>query len=401
MNLKSGFPFSLIRYGMPYQYPKLLSPVKKDVVIIGGGISGALMATYLVDAGIDCMVVDGRSIGLGSTCASTSLIQYEIDVSLTELSEKIGNDAAVSVYRLCEEAILKLKELATIADVSEFKANKSVYYAAYKKHLPFLKDEYKARKAAGLRVAFLDEQDLSERFGFTAPGAILSQEAAYADAYIFTHALHQFNIKKGLEVYDRTFIKNISDSGRQVKLVTDDNITITARKVIHATGYEVTDFIRKKIVTLHSTYTTISEHLSQDSALLKKNIMLWNTDSPYLYIRGTKDGRMIVGGRDEKFFNPSKRDKLINRKSQLLVSDFRKLFPEIEFKPEFSWAGTFGTTLDGLPFIGQYPQRSNHYFALGFGGNGITFSLLAAEIITDLICGRANSAAKFFSFERA
>ena len=108
----------------------------------------------------------------------------------------------------------------------------------------------------------------------------------------------------------------------------------------------------------------------------------------------------MVGGRDEDFFDPIKRDKLIKKKTELLVKDFNKIFPDIEFKHEFSWAGTFGSTKDGLPFIGTYKRKPNSFFSLGFGGNGITFSLIAAEIITDLIKGKKNSDAEIFSFER-
>jgi glycine/D-amino acid oxidase-like deaminating enzyme len=136
------------------------------------------------------------------------------------------------------------------------------------------------------------------------------------------------------------------------------------------------------------------------TAILEKDVMLWNTANPYLYMRKTSDGRIIVGGRDENFTDPRRRDKLIEKKSKLLVKDFNKLFPDIKFNAEFSWTGTFGSTVDGLPFIGQHSKFPNTYFALGFGGNGITFSLIAAEIIRDLIMGKKNPDAGIFSFDR-
>ena len=117
-------------------------------------------------------------------------------------------------------------------------------------------------------------------------------------------------------------------------------------------------------------------------------------------MRTTPDRRIIVGGKDEKFYDPERRDKLIEQKSEELKKDFNKIFPEIEFNREFNWAGTFGATQDGLPCIGTYKPLPNSYFALGFGGNGITFSLIAAEIITDLISEKDNTDAKIFSFDR-
>ena len=64
------------------------------------------------------------------------------------------------------------------------------------------------------------------------------------------------------------------------------------------------------------------------------------------------------------------------------------------------WAGTFGETKDGLAYIGAHPRLPHAYFALGYGGNGITYSLIAAEIIRDDILGRKNPAAKIFAFGR-
>ena len=90
----------------------------------------------------------------------------------------------------------------------------------------------------------------------------------------------------------------------------------------------------------------------------------------------------------------------MHRKTKQLANDYLRLFPDSEFEPEFSWTGTFGTTADGLPYIGRYPKLPHTYFALGFGGNGITFSLIAAEMLTDILTGKKNQDTGLFSFDR-
>ena len=84
-------------------------------------------------------------------------------------------------------------------------------------------------------------------------------------------------------------------------------------------------------------------------------------------------------------------EKYFEKKSGLLRKDFEKLFPDIPFKPEFAWSGTFGKTKDSLPFIGTYTKTPNTYYALGFGGNGITFSVIGALMIRDFILGKQKS----------
>jgi glycine/D-amino acid oxidase-like deaminating enzyme len=400
MKLSSGYPLSLIKNGLLFSYPKLEKNIKTDVVVLGGGISGALTAHYLIQEGINCTLIDARTIGLGSTCASTSLLQYEIDTPLHELIKMVGEKNAVRSYKLGVSAVTKLAALAIKIGMEDFEMKESFYYAAYKKDIPFLKKEFVVRKQNGLKVKWLDENQVIEQFGFSCPGGILSDVAAATDTYLLTHYLLQYNINKGLVVYDRTPVVSIKHNRFDVQLKTKEKFIITSKNLVYATGYEVVDFISRPIVKLTSTYAIASEAFNSPVKLGKSNALLWNTAKPYLYLRPTNDNRIIIGGRDEEFFSHIKRDKLIPRKSKQLQKDFKKIFPSIPFKTEFSWAGIFGSTKDGLPYIGQYRNLRNSFFALGFGGNGITFSQVAGEIIASLIKGQKNKDADIFSFER-
>ena len=401
MKLSSGYPYSLIKNGLPYTYSKLDQDIKTDVLILGGGISGALTAHYLVQEGIDCVLIDARTIGLGSTCASTSLLQYEIDTPLHQLIGMTGVRTAVRSYKLGESAILKLEALAQKTGMKDFERKRSLYSAAYKKDIDFLTEEFDARKKHGFNVNYLDSAAILKQFGFHAHGGILSGIAATIDSYLFTHSLLQFNRHNGLQVYDRTPAAIIKHNRNNVQVKTPEKCIITAKKLVYATGYEVVNFISKPIVKLASTYAIASESFNSPQKFGKKDTIIWNTAKPYLYMRTTKDNRIIIGGRDEEFFSHIKRDKLIPQKTKQLRHDFTKMFPSIPFKTEFSWAGVFGSTKDGLPYIGAYKKLPNSFFALGFGGNGITFSQVAGEIIASLVKGKKNKDVELFSFERA
>jgi len=399
MKLSSGYPYSLIRNGLLYTYPKLEENIRTDVVVLGGGISGALTAHHLVQEGIECTVIDARTIGLGSTCASTSLLQYEIDTPLHKLIPVLGVNNAVRSYQLGVHAIKKLISLGNKVGI-DVQKNQSLYYAAHKKDIDFIRQEFEARDKYGFRVEHLSQQAIRKEFGFDAPAGILSDEAATIDSYLLTHQLLQYNIAIGLYVYDRTKAISIQHKTKEVQLKTQEGYIIKAKKIVYATGYEVINYISRSIVKLTSTYATASESFNEPIRFGKRSTVFWNTASPYLYMRTTDDNRIIIGGRDEDFFSHSKRDKLIPQKTKQLRNDFKKLFPLVSFKPEFSWAGVFGSTKDGLPYIGRYKKLPNSFFALGFGGNGITFSQIAGEIIADLIKGKKNRDQDMFSFER-
>ena len=400
MNLTTGYPYSLINNGLVANYPKLEHSIKKDVAIIGGGISGALAAYYINNANLDCVVIDARTIGLGSTCASTSLLQYELDKPLSVLSNQIGFKSAARAYTMCSKAIDTIQNISNKINFNLFERTKSLYFAANKKDKKLIESEFEYRKKAGFKVQRLSDKEVQNKFGFASPSAILSEQGAMMDAYMFTHALLQTIIKNGSEVFDRTEVKKIEYKRNGVKLITGKGHSITARKVVNASGYEITEFVNKKIVNLNSTYAFASENIQSPVPVWIDKTLLWNTADPYLYMRLTKENRVIIGGRDEEFYSPLKRDRLIKKKTALLKKDFSKLFPEIELIPEFSWTGTFGSTKDALPYIGTYNKTPHTYYALGFGGNGITFSIIAAEIIRDLITDKKNNDALLYSFNR-
>ena len=99
MDLRSGYPFWLVQSGLVNTYPSLAADIRCEVAVIGGGITGALVAYHLVQAGIDTVVVDKRDIGWGSTSASTGLLQYEIDTPLHQLIDFLVNAFEDGFYR--------------------------------------------------------------------------------------------------------------------------------------------------------------------------------------------------------------------------------------------------------------------------------------------------------------
>ncbi len=400
MDLRSSFPYWLLRRGIINSYPSLGKNVKTEVVVMGAGISGALVAWGLTKAGFKVIVVDRRHAGMGSTAASTSLLQYEIDTPLHELIELIGEKRAVRSYQLCRNAIGRLESICgQLRGPHSFRNKPSLQFASFKKHIKDLQKEYASRKKAGLAVDWLDEKDIREKFHFKKQAGILAKDGAETDAYELTHQLLAKSVSMGAQVFDHTEITRISYSRKKVQLETSARHKITCRYLIIAAGYESQRYIPKKVQDLDSTYAIVSEPFNQ-SKFWYKNAMIWETATPYLYIRTTKDNRILVGGKDVPFTDPVRRDRLLSAKARDLENSFAKLYPSLRFKADFKWAGNFASTKDGLPFIGGISERPNTYFALGFGGNGIIFSMVAADIICDLLLGKTNADADIFSFNR-
>lgn len=400
MDLRSHSPYWLLRQGLLYNFPSLNQNISTDIVIIGAGISGALTARYLYDAGFKVVIVDRRHAGTGSTVASTSLLQYEIDTPLQQLIKLVGEKKAIDSYLLCRRSVYTLRDIcAELHDNAVFKIRPSFQFASFKKEVNDLKKEYLLRKKIGIDLEWLEKTGVEEKFSFTKPAGILSKDGAESDAFTITQLILKKYQKKGLEVYDNTEISKIRTYKNEIELTTADNKKIKAKKLIIACGYESQRYIPQKIERLASTFAIASEPIPQKK-LWYKNAIIWETAQPYLYFRTTQDNRIIVGGKDVPFTSPRKRDQLLSSKSKALKRSFESLFPNLLFKIDFSWAGTFASTKDGLPYIGMIPQRPHTYFALGFGGNGILFSVIAAELIRDSLIHKKNPYKDLFSFDR-
>ena len=114
MDLRSGNAYWLLKNGLLASYPALRQDESCDVAIIGGGITGALVAYRLSNEGVDTVLLDKRDIGTGSTAASTSLLQYEIDTELVDLIAEVGESDAVRAYRLGLEAVGQVEEMVRL-----------------------------------------------------------------------------------------------------------------------------------------------------------------------------------------------------------------------------------------------------------------------------------------------
>jgi glycine/D-amino acid oxidase-like deaminating enzyme len=399
MDLRSENPYWLLRKGIPHTYPSLKQNLKKEVVIIGAGISGSLVAYQLQQAGMEVALIDRRHVGMGSTVASTALLQYEIDTPMHRLAGMVGLSHAVKAYELCRQSIYDIEKIfREVASQSQFTLRPSFQYASFKKDTGPLFEEYELRRQHGFDVEWLEASTIEKMFGIKAEGGILSADGAEADAYALTNDILYYLHQRGVAVYDQTTVTDIKHGRNGITLKTAAGHTIQCKKLVIASGYESQHYIPFPVCKLHSTYSIVSEVNGGSSWF--EDAMIWETARPYIYVRTTFDRRILVGGADDPWYNPTKRDAALPKKAKLLKQKFNKLMPHIPFDTDFMWAGTFAETKDGLPFIGSIKQRPDTFFALGFGGNGITFSMVAAEILRDKLRGIKNEHEAIFQFGR-
>ncbi|WP_026914880.1 NAD(P)/FAD-dependent oxidoreductase [Christiangramia portivictoriae] len=400
MDLRSSEPFWLQKNGLLNSYPSLQEDLETEILIVGGEITGSLIAHQCINDGFQTTLIDRRDIANGSTAATTSMLQYEIDVPLSALIAKIGKEAAIQNYQACSDAIDTLGALVKeVKSKCGFKKKKSLYFAAYKKDVAALKREFNARKEAGFPVKWLESETIEELYGVShTHGGILSDQAGSIDAYKLAHDLLKFNSKKGLCIYDKTIIAHVDYGKNGVQVSLENGRHIKCKKLIYCNGFESTEIIRENFVKLLSTYAIVGEQ--QPEKLHMENLVVWNTANPYIYMRTTTDHRILIGGEDEDYVSSTRREANLEKKAKKLEKKVWQLLPDTAFKRDFAWAGTFGETKDGLPYIGIHPDFDSTYFVLGFGGNGITFSVTGMELVSCFLAGKSHKLSEYYRFQR-
>jgi glycine/D-amino acid oxidase-like deaminating enzyme len=399
--LRSSEAYWLLRNGIGDANPNLAESLACDIAIIGAGITGALVADALIETGLRIVVLDSRDIAQGSTAASTALLQYEIDTHLTDLTRVLGAERAMRAYRACVQSFAALEaRIPELLASSAYERRPSLYLAADEKDVPALQSEIAARRDIGIRCEWLDAIALRDRFGCRRPGAILSPLGAQLDPFRLTRALFAANVRHGVRLFARTRVTQIEEGADTLRVSTSHGPVVTAAHVVVCAGYESLGFLPDGYADIHNTFALVTEPLERRERA-DRLPLIWESDRPYLYLRGTPDGRLAVGGADLPFKNAIARDVLLPGQVGKLTEKYENLFGEPLPPIAYAWAGSFAETADGLPLIGRVKGMNPRLqFALCYGGNGTTYAVHAGAMIRAGIEGGGHILDDVFGFER-
>ncbi len=394
--LHSGAPWWLVRNGLPAF--EVSTRTRCQVAIVGAGITGSLVADALTAEGLDVLLIDRRLPGTGSTAVSTALLQYELDTELLALTELVGQADAERAYQLSAAALDDLAALANGLGVDcGFAQRTSLYLASRRRDGKRLQREAEARQQAGLDARWISRPDVDRDFQLPSHGALVTESAAVVDPLRLAGALRDRASIRGAAVMPWTTALSLDRVDGRLHIATDRGV-IEADHVVLAVGYEIPPGMQPDSTRLHSTYALVTEPTDQLGAL-GRDCIVWESARPYTYMRAIDD-RVMIGGADLPFRDHLTRDRLLPVQTLRLERELRRLLPDCDALTSYSWAGTFGETKDGMPVIGELSGVPHVYYALGYGGNGITFSAIAARILSDLCLGRSNADAPIFRPDR-
>ena len=182
---------------------------------------------------------------------------------------------------------------------------------------------------------------------------------------------------------------------RGIELETTEGRSFVAGNVILATGYERARLFLPEAFSLLSTFAIATRPGA--APVWKENAMIWEASDPYLYVRAGNDGRIIAGGEDIEIADSETRDRVLSGKAGAIAAKLAAMLGREKIDWDCEWAATFGSSPDGLPAIGPARNMEHLWIAAGFGGNGIAFAALAAEILEGALNGTPDRDAPCFA----
>ncbi|BEV12976.1 FAD-binding oxidoreductase (plasmid) [Asticcacaulis sp. DW145] len=362
----------------------LTSGISADVVIVGAGITGALLASALSEAGLEVVIIDQRPPLQGSIRASTALLQYDLDQPLLKLTAQIGCDSAVQAWQRSRLALDSLYgRINRLGIECDLRHRPSLLLAGNLLSAAEMDDEVRLRRAAGLYCSLLSSEALSSEFEFRHTAAIHCQGNFTADPILLTLGFLAHAQSLGAQIVAPEKVVEVVPGNRV--LVKTSSFDVSCRYVVYATGYHVDPELLPENSSLVGTYVMVTK--PQPERLWRHESLIAEASSPYFYARTTSDGRIMCGGEDEIWHGKDHCEAKLSAKTKVLEEKLSQLFPQADATAETSWCGAFGNSVTGLPTIGPIPGRQNCYGVFAFGGNGITFAAMAADLITARLTG--------------
>ena len=381
--LRHGHPLWLDQRAPKRKYPKHRGNLEVDVVIVGGGITGAICAYLFADAGVRVALVESKTVAHGSTVASTALLMQEPDRDFTGLAVRFGSRKTREIWKSLARATREISKTIRALKLNvDLRECDSVYFTLDPDRVKELRHEFDRRKAAGVPGRWLSAATVYRMTGLRVQGAIATTGNAQMNPVRACHGFLAAAARRGAKIFEQSGARGVKTSATGVDVRTRGG-TISAKRVVVATGYATPEF--RGLVghfRMKDTYVVATRRLR---ARARQRVMAWDSDRPYHYVRWTDDGRLLVGGEDTNHRTSKGSRRRIAKAQERLLVYLARIYPELASEtPDYAWEGLFAETPDGLPYIGEHSRYPKHLFALGYGGNGMTASYLAAKTLLDL-----------------
>lgn len=402
MQINSGKLYWKYKSKINKIYPYLTHDIKADVLVIGGGIAGALTTYFLAKEGANVVTVEKNIIGYGNTIADTAALEYQFESEMSKLEKIIGKKRTARMYKLCLDSISKIENINKEFKMpTGFLRQDNIYFTNRFMQRGAVAREFEERKKSGFDAVYIDSHSLVNLNS----GIVTRNASAIMNPYSFTQGLFEYlDTMENVKIFENTKIDDIKCRIDEVECKTNNNFKIISDKVVMASGIETMKYIQNSPAELYKTFTIVSKPIEK---LKNFNTNFTARDSlePSHVLRFAPNNRIIYSGENVKFIEKFLDSKYLNNvssdKYKKLFNSLQKTLYGIDDIPiEFAFNSTVANTKDGLPIVDELPNMPNCFCNLAFGSNGILYSVIGADMLRNAVKGLYTKDMNMFKLER-
>ena len=267
----------------------------------------------------------------------------------------------------------------------DYQIRDCLFYSNEKNKIAKLTYEYEKRKENGFDVDLIDNNTSGFNFSFDIKTGVYAYKGgAEINPVKFTHELVKQIIQMGGEVFEDTEIVDFKHMDNCVLLKTANNQKITCKKVIVATGWDISAFINKKYSKLYTTYNIITSPIEEFTGWHNR-CLIRTAESTFTYLRTTFDNRIIIGGEDTLFLPGQLKDDIAELQYHRLIEKLNNMFPQLNFSLNYKYNGVYGCSSDNVSCIG--PDLINQSIWYCYVANSFLYAVYGAKMLSDLYMG--------------
>jgi glycine/D-amino acid oxidase-like deaminating enzyme len=386
------------------KYPGCRGPLSADVVVIGGGLTGAMAACVLARGGLDVIVLEADRVACGATARDTGLVLPQPSAPFVDITAALGLRATRTAWRETRASALDLvsttRRLGITCDLVRVPL---IEHARYAHDAIVLRKDQVARKDAGLTVPWLSSRALEELLGTESSGGIKLAEAAAFDPVRATLGFLRIAEKAGARIFERSPATRTRFTRQSAQVVLKGAI-IDARGIYVATARPGTLFAQlRRHVREFASYTVVTEPLAgpMKRETGKRTTLVTEAPGQAATLRWLKDDRAMFTGAFGPAVSSRQIDKVLVQRTGELMYELSLRYPVISGLPaRWSWTTPVVTTADGLPWVGPHRNYPFHFFALALGLHGNAHAWFAAKAALRHFGGKPRREDLAFAFTR-
>lgn len=390
MRQTTGYSYWTNQTGPVRQYPWLASDESCEILVLGGGMTGALLGYRFAEDGNDVCLITKMPVGYGTTAFNSGIMEYDNNLSLVQLGKSIGREQAVDCLERYRDALDSVETLCSgLEPETGFRRSDVLSYTSDGNHGDFFHTEYLVRRHNGFEVEYLDRAATRDNYSFPVEDGILSSGmGAEIDPYRFSQALLNTASKEyGLRCYENTEAVSIDLQNGHIVVKTGTGRMIHAKRLVMANGLEQNEYLHL-LSGRRAVFTVVTEPVDSFAGY-DSRVLLRNDEGSGFHVRTTPDNRLLITGSDSLFSGVDRRfsklaaiEKFAGLRYERLTKTLQEMFCGIgRIVPAYCYAGTYGVTADLLPVIGETGDYPGVYFCMESGPENV----LTAEIASDLL----------------